>query len=341
VASSRARRTERSVFEVDPRTINPDENNPRGETPEKMQSDDEFVRLRESVRLFGVLVPLVVRRAEPGPFTYVLVDGERRLRAALSVNAPRVPVRVVTEEGIDALAQFHIHSLRKQWEPIAYIHAVRGLVDRLRESDRERFRDEAELKGEIGRLTRLSPTNLERYVRSALRYDSRQLEDVDEGNVDVSYVWEIEERLIDPIRARFPGFFAKVGERTVRARVFDKAKRGVLGGTQGLRVLGPLLSEGLDERQRVFAEKLLDGFVQDEDTAPMEVLEEFQARYPQRGEDLLEFGEATLSSAKQLAAQLKALDFRKLKTLHPQTAKSLAKALKTLVGKIQKMLGQE
>jgi len=268
--------------EVDPATIDPDEDNPRGRSPEQIEADPSFAKLRDSVAQFGVLVPLVVRPAKGGAFRYILIDGERRLRAALSVRAPRVPIHIVTGPSADALAQsFQIHSLRDEWDPIAYVHAVKGLMKRLCDQDPSLQKNEVGLKREVARLTGLSRTDLERYFRTALRYDDKQLKEVDSEAVDISHLWEIEERFIEPVRSKFPDFFGKVGEKVVRNRLLEKARREVLAGTQALRVLGPVFEEGLDQRQHAFAEKLLEEFVEKPDMTPDEPFKRFRERYPQ------------------------------------------------------------
>src|SRR5690348_9762570 len=55
------------------------------------EHDDEFVAFAESIRLFGILQPLHVRVEGDG---YVLVDGERRWRAAKRIGLPVVPCEI-------------------------------------------------------------------------------------------------------------------------------------------------------------------------------------------------------------------------------------------------------
>src|SRR5580658_6174884 len=60
--------------------------------PRKRFDDDELKSLTDSVRVHGILQPLVVRPVGEG---YQLIAGERRLRAAQNVGLPEVPVHVV------------------------------------------------------------------------------------------------------------------------------------------------------------------------------------------------------------------------------------------------------
>lgn len=60
--------------------------------PRKRFDDDELKQLADSIRVHGVLQPLVVRQAGE---EYQLIAGERRLRAATLAGLPEVPVHVV------------------------------------------------------------------------------------------------------------------------------------------------------------------------------------------------------------------------------------------------------
>lgn len=60
--------------------------------PRKRFDDDELKQLADSIKVHGVLQPLVVRQAGEA---YQLIAGERRLRAATLAGLPEVPVHVV------------------------------------------------------------------------------------------------------------------------------------------------------------------------------------------------------------------------------------------------------
>jgi ParB family chromosome partitioning protein len=60
--------------------------------PRKRFDDDELKQLADSIKVHGVLQPLVVRQAGDN---FQLIAGERRLRAATLAGLPEVPVHVV------------------------------------------------------------------------------------------------------------------------------------------------------------------------------------------------------------------------------------------------------
>ena len=111
---------------VDPKEIAINPENVRGEKEEQIEADEDFLRLKESVHEYGVLVPLVVREQRKKDKKYILIDGERRLRAALSTNQLRVPVHLPQEDKIkdEMLLSFQIHMLRKEWSRTAQARAL-------------------------------------------------------------------------------------------------------------------------------------------------------------------------------------------------------------------------
>ena len=71
------------VYQIDPLCIHPNPAQPR-----RTFDDETIAALAESIGRYGILQPLTVRRGKEG---YELIAGERRLRAALLLELPRVP----------------------------------------------------------------------------------------------------------------------------------------------------------------------------------------------------------------------------------------------------------
>ena len=63
---------------------------PNPEQPRKVFTDNELEELTNSIREYGVLQPLLVKRTEGKKF--ILIAGERRLRASKLAGLHRVPV---------------------------------------------------------------------------------------------------------------------------------------------------------------------------------------------------------------------------------------------------------
>jgi len=96
--------------------IKPGVNNPR-----RLFDPEPLSELKESIRLHGVLVPILVNKL-PGQEKYAIVDGERRYRCCAELlkegNPIEIPANVVeTPDKMAALIyMFNIHSFREQWE---------------------------------------------------------------------------------------------------------------------------------------------------------------------------------------------------------------------------------
>ena len=112
---------------IDVNDIIPNELNPREEVSKREVSD-----IRESIReIGGILVPLVVYWDE-GKGKYVLLDGERRWRAAAELSKhdekyKMVPANIISgplqvDENIRTM--FNIHMQRKEWSTFAVARAM-------------------------------------------------------------------------------------------------------------------------------------------------------------------------------------------------------------------------
>jgi ParB family chromosome partitioning protein len=99
--------------------------------PNRFQPRQDFVdepleHLVESIRLNGILQPLVVRRLERG---YELIAGERRWRAAQRAGLERVPVVIRTASDREALELALIENLqRENLNPLDEATAFRRLM---------------------------------------------------------------------------------------------------------------------------------------------------------------------------------------------------------------------
>jgi ParB family chromosome partitioning protein len=121
---------------------------PKTETPQKTRETEEILvekisrnpfqprhkfnikslsELTESVRMSGVLQPLLVRKKKNG---YELIAGERRLRAAIDAGLDRVPVRVMKITDEQALEIALVENLqREDLNPIEEAKGYRSLME--------------------------------------------------------------------------------------------------------------------------------------------------------------------------------------------------------------------
>jgi ParB family chromosome partitioning protein len=107
------------------------------ENPRIIFRQDELEDLLNSIRIYGVQVPIAVFKKG---FRYVLIDGERRWRCSKKLGKDTIPALVQDEPDQlnNLLLMFNIHSLREQWDLLTIAMKLPRVVDLLRdELDRE------------------------------------------------------------------------------------------------------------------------------------------------------------------------------------------------------------
>lgn len=138
-SDAEGRRPYEAVFQIDIDRIVPNPHQPR-----RTFDDDALRELAASIREFGILQPLVVRKRERETgrgteVSYELIAGERRLRASRLVGLPRVPaiVRQVDAER-ESLEIAIIENLqREQLNPVEMARAYARLQDEFNMTQRE------------------------------------------------------------------------------------------------------------------------------------------------------------------------------------------------------------
>lgn len=216
---------------VSPNDIGFNPNNPRGEDYE----DKNFIALEESIRNFGVMVPLIVFKNEGGGKKYTLLDGERRLKAALKVKRDFVPVHIldIRMDKIDGLKRmFQIHMLREQWEPMAQAQALKFYVDSIRKKDRSI--SESDLVKKIVGITKMDKKLVEDRLR-LLKFDKETQYKVIENKLDDSYLVQIEQNFVEQLDKNVPSdFFEEHSKEEIRKKLVEKVEKGVFGTSRAL-----------------------------------------------------------------------------------------------------------
>lgn len=181
--------------------------------PRKQFNKGALEELCESIKQYGVLQPINVRRTQNN--TYELVAGERRLRAATMAGLKEIPVIVVNIDDNDSAVIALIENLQR--EDLSYMEEAEGYSHLIHEHG---FTQE-DLAHKIGksqstiankiRLLKLSPlvkkiladNNLtERHARALLKLHDEQLQlkvlkHVCEKGLNVKKTEELVERAIE------------------------------------------------------------------------------------------------------------------------------------------------
>lgn len=112
------------VEEVDIRKVLPDENQPR-----KYFAADKMFGLKQSIKKHGIKVPLTVEDMQNASGKYLLIDGERRFRAAVELGLKTVPcvIEAPKSEVERLVEQFSIQEQHESWTPIEKAMALLNL----------------------------------------------------------------------------------------------------------------------------------------------------------------------------------------------------------------------
>jgi ParB family chromosome partitioning protein len=115
---------ERGLLEIPVSAISPNPRQPRGGFPE-----ETLAALARSIREVGVLQPVVVRSGDGG---YVLVAGERRLRAAKLAGLATIPAIIREGDDTEALREALIENIhREDLAPLELAAAFQELLEDL------------------------------------------------------------------------------------------------------------------------------------------------------------------------------------------------------------------
>jgi ParB/RepB/Spo0J family partition protein len=329
-----------TLLEVSPESVEFSDANPRGETPDEIAEDDTFEQLKDSIYKYGVLVPIVVHELPESPSgkRYRLVDGERRLRAALATGAETIPAHIApSERPLDEMAQaVHIHMLRKHWRPVAQARAVKRIMKLARES--EPAQSEADLLRELQALTGCTDTRL-KALRRASKYPEKVLNEVDDGGIAFSHLVQFEESFVEQVEEHYPRLVKDVGKRRIREILVTKARKGVLSGTRALMDnIVPVIGRAASQKEKQFVEGVLGEFISEEDMPAEEVKRRFDARFPRDERDLLKLCDDVLAAARDLSDMLQTLNMSEVLGLtdkRKQLEKSLRSLCTTINGKLR------
>ncbi len=103
----RPKRTAEAVVHVLPT----DEIRPNPAQPRRLFAPDAIASLADSIRRYGIIQPLTVRRAADG---YELIAGERRLRAAMSIGMTAVPCVILAADARTSAALAIIENIQRE-----------------------------------------------------------------------------------------------------------------------------------------------------------------------------------------------------------------------------------
>ena len=158
-------RPARPVYRIALSSIRP---NPR--QPRRAFSEDMIAELAQSIRQFGLLSPLVVRRVAPGE--YELIAGERRLRALRLLGAEFADALILNAPNAEAALIALIENLQREqlnaFEEAEAYQRILGEFSMTQEALAGRLGKRPSAVANRLRLLRLSPGLRERILANGL-----------------------------------------------------------------------------------------------------------------------------------------------------------------------------
>lgn len=157
------------LMRLSPEEIKPSQNNPR-----HLFDPNELDELKKSIHEKGVLVPITVYKPK-GQTKYSILDGERRYRCVLQLNAEDrdldLPANVVEPPTKIAglLYMFNIHNFREAWELMPTALGLKIVIEELEEDDTKA----------LAKLTGLSEMQVDRCKKLLLFPERFQLMSLD------------------------------------------------------------------------------------------------------------------------------------------------------------------
>ena len=179
--------------------------------PRKIFSDEAIIKLADSIRQYGIIQPLTVRKFDE---KYELISGERRLRAAKELGMDRVPC-IIMDINEEKSAEISIieNLIREDLNIFEQAQAIETLIDTYNLTQEEIARKLCNSQSFVAnklRLLRLTSeekdkilkNNLtERHARALLRIYNQQtrgkiLNEIIENGLNVSKTEELIEKTL-------------------------------------------------------------------------------------------------------------------------------------------------
>ena len=312
-----AENSELRQIEVDKIDRNP-------ENPRIIFRPKELEELLESIRVYGVQVPITVYK-QGGRF--VLIDGERRWKCCLKLNKKTIPALVQKKPSAltNLLLMFNIHALREQWDYLTIAIKLPRVIKFLAE-ELGREPTEIELSERSG-LSRGAIRRCKLLIDLPEQYQQEVLKELNKPKSQqiLSEDLFIEmERALKTVERAFPNV---IENKDVARRVLiDKYKKDVIGSVTEFRQVGKIARAENVQADKGKASRALRTLLQSNDYSIVRAYDDSVSEaYSERD---------ILSRAMTLKDFLKTLNVDDLD-------EQIEKALRALQKEIDRLLGRD
>jgi len=329
--------------------VNPIHIEPSGENPRKedFYKDKDFLRLKESIAKYGVIVPIIIKKLpkEHGRKKYQLIDGERRWKAAISTNQDRIPAYILPpEKEIDVLTtMFQIHMNQEGWDAIEQARALEKIISALKDNIKQKCEVEdengKELVKQLIEITGMDETT----ARSRIRFfrwpqNLREYIYKEPNKNYYSYAVEIEARILEPALRNFPDIMDKISPDDIREALFAKVTGGYVRRAEEIRDAAILTKRRSDKREASKAKSLLLQFIKDKSFTFPEAREQYFYLFPRETRKPPLSPRKLINSIRSLVKALNEYTETSIKNLKSAQKKELKSALSELLSIAQSLI---
>ena len=272
---------------VNPIHVEPSEENPR---KEDFYKNKDFLRLKESIAQYGVIVPIIIRKLleEQGRKKYQLIDGERRWKAAIHTHQDRIPAYILPpEKEINVLTtMFQIHMNQEGWNAIEQARALEKIISALKDNIKRKCEVEDEVEKELVKQL-IETTGMDKAtVQSRVRFfrwpqNLREFIYNEPNKNYYSYAVEIEARIVEPALRNFPDIANKISPDDIREALFSKVTGGYVTRAEEVREAAILAKRRSDKMGVPKAKSLLLQFIKDKSFTFPEAREQYLYLFPE------------------------------------------------------------
>jgi len=241
-----------------------DVDNPRGEKEHQIVSDLEFQKLISSIKEHGILEHLIVKKDPAKAGHFILIDGERRLRAARKVSEAdkngdsTVPVLVAKDDADGRILAYQVHMLRKNWNKASETNSIKSIISDIKQNKPDIT--DREIVKQLKVITAHSDAEVSDLLK-LVKYDVSTIGKVISGQIDMSHLIQNEASFINPLKREYPSLFAKYGEDNLRKILIEKVENKYIVGTRYLMDEFKDVFSGSINKKRI--EALIDTFLTD------------------------------------------------------------------------------
>ena len=163
--------------------------------PFQVRDDDDLEKLKESIKMYGILTPLLVRPIKDG--TYEIISGHRRKRAAALLGYRKIPVLIQPmsyEDAVVKMVDTNLHREHISFSEKAFAYRMKN--EALKQKvGRKKGQSGQQKKGKktieiIGEEFGDSPKQVQRYI-AVTRLIPELLQKLDQGEISFNPAVEI------------------------------------------------------------------------------------------------------------------------------------------------------